>query len=151
MGGRIRHSEMDFDSSLMQLLSRADQSRPTPSAPPEELVFQQPTVQQQSTVQQQLTVQQQPAVQQQPTIQQQPAIPQQPAVQSNMFPKLKPARPPPPDPQRLQQLKYEKRIKTLEANQRLLIEEVGKFRRILKEIYEKKDDDLVPVITYMKM
>ena len=155
MGSEIRHLEMDFDSTLMQLLSGADQSRPTPSAPPEELVFQQPEVQQQPTVQQQLTVQQQPAVQQQvvkqPAIQQQHAVQQQPAVQSNMYPKLKPARPPPPDPQRLQQLKYEKRIKTLEANQRILIEEVGKLRRILKDIYEKKDDDLVPVITYMKM
>ena len=154
MGGEIRHSEMDFDSTLMQLLSGADKSRPTPSAPPEELVFQQPEVQQQSTVQNQTLVQQ-PVVQQQlvkqPAIQQQHAVQQEPAVQSNIYPKLKPARPPPPNPQRLQQVKNEKRIKTLEANQRILIEEVGKLRRILKVLIERKDNDLVPVVIYMKM
>ena len=67
-----------------------------------------------------------------------------------MYPKLKPARPPPPDPQRLQQLKYEMRIKTLEANQRILIE-VGKLRRILKEIYEKKDVKVIFSNVYYRL
>ena len=34
MGGRIRHSEMDFDSMLMQPLTGTDQSRTTPSSRP---------------------------------------------------------------------------------------------------------------------
>ena len=74
-----------------------------------------------------------------------------------------PERPPQPDPAKIRHLQQDKRIKVLEANNKQLILEVAKCRKCIRDLYtmivdlkktveqrKNEDDDMIPVLTYMK-